>query len=89
MMEIDKYLTDIQGLCARHKVKTLYAFGSLLTDKYSEKSDVDFLVNFHPVDLDNYADNYFNLKFSLENILKRPVDLVEEKAIKNPTSVRQ
>ena len=33
---------------------------------------------------DDYADNYFDLKFSLENIFKRSVDLLEEKAIKNP-----
>jgi predicted nucleotidyltransferase len=34
--------------------------------------------------LADYADNYFDLKFSLQEILKRPVDLLEEKAIKNP-----
>lgn len=32
----------------------------------------------------DYSDNYFDLKFSLEKILERPIDLVEEKAIKNP-----
>jgi predicted nucleotidyltransferase len=32
----------------------------------------------------DYGDNYYNLKFSLENILKRRIDLLEEKAIKNP-----
>ncbi|WPO77601.1 hypothetical protein [Flavobacterium sp. KACC 22761] len=32
----------------------------------------------------DYADNYFDFKFSLEEIFKRPIDLLEEKAIKNP-----
>jgi hypothetical protein len=32
----------------------------------------------------DYADNYFDLKFSLEDTFKRPVDLLEEKAIINP-----
>ena len=32
----------------------------------------------------DYADNYFDFKFSLQDILNRPVDLLEEQAIKNP-----
>jgi predicted nucleotidyltransferase len=36
------------------------------------------------MDVYQYADNYFDLKFSLEQLLKREVDLLEEKAIKNP-----
>jgi predicted nucleotidyltransferase len=32
----------------------------------------------------DYADNYFDFKFSLEDIFNRPVDLLEEQAIKNP-----
>jgi predicted nucleotidyltransferase len=31
-----------------------------------------------------YGDNYFDFKFSLQDILSRPVDLLEEQAIKNP-----
>ena len=65
-------------------MKTLYAFGSVLTEKFNEESDVDFIVDFQDVDLLKYADNYFDLKFSLEDTLKRSVDLLEEKAIKNP-----
>jgi predicted nucleotidyltransferase len=34
--------------------------------------------------VEDYADNYFDFKFSLQEIFKRPVDLLEEKAIKNP-----
>ena len=84
MNEIDKYSADIQKLCTKYNVKTLYAFGSVLTDKYSGKSDLDFLVDFDAIDLNLYADNYFNLKFSLEDVLNRSIDLIEEKAIRNP-----
>ena len=31
-----------------------------------------------------YADSYFNLKFALQDLLNRPIDLLENKAIKNP-----
>lgn len=33
---------------------------------------------------ENYADNYFDLKFSLQDLLKRTIDLLEEKSLKNP-----
>jgi predicted nucleotidyltransferase len=32
----------------------------------------------------DYADRYFDLKFALEDLLKRPVDLLEGRAITNP-----
>jgi hypothetical protein len=34
------------------------------------------------LDVNTYADNYFNFKFALEDTLHRPVDLLEDKAIK-------
>ena len=42
------------------------------------------IVDFADFSVEDYADNYFDLKFSLEDVLKRKVDLLEEKAIKNP-----
>lgn len=81
---IDQNRELIVELCKEHKVKSLYAFGSILTDKFNPKSDIDLIVNFKEIDLLEYADNYFDFKFSLEDTLKRPVDLLEEKAIKNP-----
>lgn len=84
MNAISQNITLINSLCKSHKVEKLYAFGSVLTERFNEKSDVDLIVSFENVELLDYADNYFDLKFSLENIFNRPVDLVEEKAIKNP-----
>ena len=49
-----------------------------------DKGDIDLLVDFKDVDLYSYADNYFDLKDALEKIFKRDVDLLEDKAIKNP-----
>ena len=81
---IDQHSIDIVRLCILYKVKTLYAFGSVVSDRLTDQSDIDFIVDFDNLSLNTYADNYFNFKFSLEDILKRPVDLLEEKAIKNP-----
>jgi predicted nucleotidyltransferase len=55
-----------------------------LTNKFQSDSDIDFVVDFTGVDLYDYADNYFDLKYLLENLFKRDVDLLEDKAINNP-----
>ncbi len=84
MRQLDKYISLIAELCKTHKVRSLYAFGSVLTDKFNKESDIDLIVDFENLPVEEYADNYFDLKFSLEEILKRSIDLLEEKAIKNP-----
>jgi uncharacterized protein len=42
------------------------------------------IVDFEPIDIMDYFDNYYDLKFSLQDVLHRQIDLLEEKAIKNP-----
>lgn len=84
MSPLDHFTKDIQRLCQQYKVRRLYVFGSVLTDRFRLDSDVDLIVDFEPLDLRQYADNYFNFKFALEDTLQRPVDLLEEKAIRNP-----
>ena len=84
MRIIDKNIDKIKILCSKHKVARLFVFGSVLTDNFKKNSDIDLLVDFSGVDLYDYADNYFDLKKSLESLFKRPVDLLEDKAVKNP-----
>jgi predicted nucleotidyltransferase len=45
---------------------------------------VDLIVTFNDIHVEDYADNYFDFKFSLQDMFNRPVDLIEEQAIKNP-----
>lgn len=84
MTIIEKNKEKINALCNRYKVASLFVFGSVLTERFNSSSDVDFLVDFSGVELYDYADNYFDFKNSLENILNRQIDLLEDKAIKNP-----
>lgn len=81
---IESHTKEITNLCKAHKVKSLYAFGSVITNQFNNQSDVDLIVDFEPFDVLDYSDNYYELKFSLESVLKRNVDLLEQKAIKNP-----
>ncbi len=81
---IDKNKTDISSLCENHKVKKLYLFGSILTDRFNNSSDIDMLVQFSNIDLLDYFDNYMDLKEQFEQLFNRHVDLLENQSIKNP-----
>ncbi|MBK9017307.1 MAG: nucleotidyltransferase domain-containing protein [Saprospiraceae bacterium] len=83
MKIIDQNISLIKALCQNHGVEAMYAFGSVASDGFKEGSDVDLVVKFDSVAPIDYADNYFDLKFGLEKLLKREVDLLEEQAIRN------
>lgn len=85
---VEENIVQIRALLEQHHVDNIYLFGSVLTEKFSSTSDVDFLVNFGKVKPENYFDNYIDLKLGLEGILNRSVDLIEEKTIKNPVLQR-
>lgn len=84
MQFLTKYRSSIAALCKKHKVRQLFAFGSVLTNRFSDNSDVDLVVDFENVPVEDYAKNYLDLKDSLSSVLQRDVDLLEEKAIRNP-----
>ena len=71
-------------LCEQYNVKELYIFGSILTDKFNDLSDIDMLIQFSQIDVLKYFDNYMDLKEALENLFQRDVDLIENQAIRNP-----
>jgi len=74
----------IKALCIMHNVRSLFAFGSVCTDKFDDKSDIDLLVAFNPMDHVEYADAFFELAEKFEKLFDRQVDLVTEKSLKNP-----
>ncbi len=77
-------IDKIRALCISYNVKSLFAFGSVCTDKFNEESDVDLLISFNPMEYGDYADTYFELAERFENLLHRPVDLVTDKSLRNP-----
>jgi len=83
-MFLEIFKEEISALCQQNKVKNLYVFGSVLTDRFTDSSDIDLIVDIDSNDPLDYADNYFNLKFALEDLLNRQIDLLENKAIRNP-----
>ncbi|MCC8119046.1 MAG: nucleotidyltransferase domain-containing protein [Bacteroidales bacterium] len=82
---INDNIEKIRALCTKYKVESMSVFGSLLTNKFNDSSDVDLLVSFlpHNVDSFDYVSNYFGLQEELESLLQRDIDLVEEKGLRN------
>ena len=62
----------------RHKVRRLGIFGSAARGELRPESDLDILVELH----EKTFDGYMELKFFLEELFGRKVDLVLNEAIK-------
>ena len=80
---LQEKIKEITTLCELSKVKSLFAFGSVLTADFNSESDIDLLVEIKSNDPLDYSDNYFKLKFQLEKLFNRPIDLLEIKSLKN------
>ena len=70
---MNKILTDrineLKRLCELYKVRSMYVFGSVCTDKFNDESDIDFLITFDNLSFDQYADNYFDLHYKLQDFI--------------------
>lgn len=84
MKLIESNIQKIIDLCKKHKVRRLFVFGSILTNRFNEDSDVDLIVDFDKAELKDYFTNFFDFKYSLEDLLGRKIDLLEEQTIRNP-----
>jgi predicted nucleotidyltransferase len=77
---------QLVALCRRFGVARLEVFGSAArgVDFDPATSDADFLVEFRPDSEISPLRQYFGFAEALEELLGRPVDLVQPRAIKNP-----
>ncbi len=85
MKLIELNLQRIIDLCRKHRGKTLAVFGSILTDRFNDHSDVDLLVDFDTTDHEkwDYVTNYFDFREALQRLFGSKVDLVVGKGLRN------
>ena len=85
---MNKIVTDkideLKKLCLVFNVKSMYVFGSVCTDKFNENSDIDILISFDNLSIEQYTDNYFELHYRLQDLFGRDIDLITERSLSNP-----
>ncbi len=82
---IEKNIEALSSICKSNKVSELYLFGSAISGKLADNSDLDFAVLFldalSPLE---HGDAFFSLKEDLEKLFSREIDLLSYRVIKNP-----
>ncbi|WP_080905390.1 nucleotidyltransferase family protein [Parabacteroides sp. Marseille-P3160] len=84
-------LKSIKALCRQYKVKSLYSFGSINTNRFDPaKSDIDLLLEFDPgITIEEYTDNFFALHEQLTNLFSKKIDLVTKRSLSNPFFINE
>ncbi|HLL89379.1 MAG TPA: nucleotidyltransferase domain-containing protein [Tepidisphaeraceae bacterium] len=86
---LDAHGEALRRLCQAYGVRRLEVFGSAARADFDpDASDYDFLVDFGDQPPAGSFRRYMGLKFDLEALLGRPVDLVEAAAVTNPYFLR-
>ncbi|MEM9991738.1 MAG: nucleotidyltransferase domain-containing protein, partial [Bacteroidota bacterium] len=73
-------------LFERYRVERVYAFGSVLTDRFDtdHRSDIDLIVELEAMPPLVRGECIINLWEALEDLLARRVDLITNYPVKNP-----
>ena len=82
--DLQAAIDAVRRVAAAHQVARLEAFGSAVTGRLHEGSDVDLLVSFRPLPVLEHGNHYFGLKSDLEALFGRRVDLLESNTVTNP-----
>lgn len=72
-------LRDCEEVIRAFSVRSLSLFGSVARNEATSASDLDFLVEFEGAAT---LDSYMDLKYFLEDLFERSVDLVTRKTLK-------
>ncbi|TAE49638.1 MAG: nucleotidyltransferase domain-containing protein [Bacteroidetes bacterium] len=82
---LQNHLAAIADLCRQHRVRHLWAFGSVLRSDFKENSDIDLLYEWeNDIPDEIYLSNLWGIWDKLEALFQREVDLIEYRNFKNP-----
>ena len=63
---LERKKEELRILCQDLNVKRLYVFGSVLSERFNDESDIDFLIFFaDDLSITDYTNNYFTLQYKL------------------------
>ena len=83
--EIEQQRSAMAALCRQYRVRKLRLFGSAATGAFvPATSDLDFVAEFANTQSRDYPDRYLDFAEALEKLFNRRVDVITERAIRNP-----
>lgn len=82
--EFTAQLPVVINLFKGKRVKSAYAFGSVVGDNFNEKSDIDLLINFEDgVEPLEKGEICWDLHDQIRSVFNREVDILIEDSLKN------
>ena len=88
--DFQSYLPLVRKVLEKYKVANAYIFGSVLSERFNDNSDIDLLINF--TDYSNplkIGQSIWDMEEELENLTRRKVDLITERALRNPYFIQE
>jgi predicted nucleotidyltransferase len=82
--KVDFKSKEFISLCKSHKVKELYAFGSVVNGNFTEKSDIDLLVEIDEQDPLSKGQLLLSLWNNFERYFNRRIDILTPNSLRNP-----
>ena len=82
--KVDFKSDEFIAICKSHKVKKLYAFGSVVNGNFTDDSDIDLLVDIHETDPLTDGELLLSLWDQFEIYFNRRVDLLTYNSLRNP-----
>ncbi len=79
----DLNIAQLEEICQRHGVSTLYVFGSFAKGTESNESDIDLLVEFLDPGPNGAFDRFTGLQLDLESLFCRKIDLIVNQPFRN------
>ena len=70
----------IRSFCDKWKIREFFVFGSYLNENFSDESDIDIVIDFHPGDEISLI-TFITMKEELEALLQRNVDVITKNAL--------
>ena len=77
-------MSELKVICREFNVRELFVFGSITNGHFTSKSDIDFLVSFEDMPPEEFADQFFDFQYALEELFQRKIDLVTVNSLSNP-----
>ena len=81
--KVDFRSSEFIALCKSHKVKELYAFGSVVNGNFTDESDIDLLVEIDEINPISKGKLLLSLYGKFEKLYNKKIDLLTPNSIRN------